>query len=356
MYKLNPFFRIRLGPPVLCDLFLEGKTYELPSVGYLRLFSKLREPMRRDAVESLASEALTIPESDATEAVDDLIALRLLVEESHSYPELPAVKHWADRGWLDALMLHLKTRHLAFADEEVGNPESLKRGVFKEILEREDLPSFWKQYPAARKIELPPPTALPAEKSFEQVLLNRRSNRPFQRRSIPLQTVANMLRYSNLETVRIRQHVEKGVDANPELLFMSGFTALENYVMAFDVEGLEPGIYHYDLERHELGLVRAGLLRQELVKMCIGQAQPYKAGCAFVLSAVWLRYFFRYRHPRAYRTLLVNVAELAQKYLLHASNYDFNMFLTPALNDRFADELFGLDGYSEAPLYVVAVG
>jgi hypothetical protein len=90
--------------------------------------------------------------------------------------------------------------------------------------------------------------------------------------------------------------------------------------------------------------------------MCAGQQRPGGAACAFAISAVFERYMFRYRHARAYRTLLVNVSELAQKYIMLATNFGLSTFMTPLFFDEVASELLGVDEYEEAVLELVAVG
>lgn len=165
-----------------------------------------------------------------------------------------------------------------------------------------------------------------------------------------------MLLNANRETVRLRKEAEATYESNSGVLLNSAFSALETYFFAFSVDGLEPGLYHYDPRGHRAVLLRRGDLTDEVVTMCIGQDRPRGAACAFVITAVWERYMFRYRHPRAYRTLLINVAELAHKYILLATALDLSTFLTPALRDEFADQLLGVDGLKEAPLYVVAIG
>ena len=65
---------------------------------------------------------------------------------------------------------------------------------------------------------------------------------------------------------------------------------------------------------------------------------------------------YRYNHPRAYRTLLINTGELAQKYITLSSAYQLTCFMTPAFEDQIADDLLGINGYEEAPSYLVAIG
>lgn len=353
--RLNPFFRVRFGEPLRCDLLLEGRVLELPDARYLSLLIEAQAPRARAALAEDAARLLGVDTDEGRAIVEDLHENGLLVAEGHDDPRLPAVRHWIERGWLEALMLHLRSRDLAFADDASVTPDALQDEVLAELVAEEGAPEIWKRFPDAQAVALPPPQVLP-ERPLADVLLARRSNRPWKRGQVTLAELSTMLHYANVETRRLRVAAERELGVRPSVLLNSAFSALESYFFAFAVEGLDPGLYHYDPLHHRVSLVREGLLRDELVTMCIGQSRPREAAVAFLISALWPRYAFRYRHARAYRTLLVNVAELAQKYIVLATTLGLSTFLTPALRDEYADTLLGVNGYEEAPLYVVACG
>jgi SagB-type dehydrogenase family enzyme len=354
--QLNPFFRVRFVDGVTLDLFLEGTTFTFHDARLIRLLARLDQPMPRSAVVAFTTWALGAGSEDAGTVVDELVDHKVLVAEDASYPMLPAVTHWVERGWLEALMLHMRSRSLDFADTAQDGAR-LAAEELRRIIEAEGPPpSFWKDYPGHRATALPPPDGPPGERSLEQILLARRSNRPWRKGRVDTQVLSSILAAANQESVRLRVHAEATWSTNPLMLLNSAFSALETYVFVFHVDGVDAGLYHYDLRDHKLVLLREGSLQQELVTMCIGQDRPAGAAFAVAISAVWGRAMFRYRHPRAYRTLLVNVAELAQKYIVLATAWGLSTFLTPALKDEFADALFGFDGYEEAALYVVAAG
>jgi SagB-type dehydrogenase family enzyme len=353
--KLNPFFRVRMGEPLLCDLLLNGMTFELPDSRYLSLLASAEQTRSRTELATAAARTLGVDEEEGGAVIDDLVLAGVLVAEDHDDVRLPAVRHWIERGWLEALLLHLRSRDLRFADDATDTPDSVQDSVMAELVAEQGPPEIWKQWPGRTPIALPGPGALP-DRPFAEVLLSRRSNRPWKRGRLTLAELSTILHHGNRETRRLRVAVERELPTRPSVLLNSAFSALESYFFAFAVDGLESGLYHYDPCDHQVVLVRSGLLRDELVTMCIGQSRPREAAAAFLITAVWARYAFRYRHTRAYRTLLVNVAELAQKYILLATTLGLSTFLTPALRDEYADELVGVNGYDEAPLYVVACG
>ena len=145
---------------------------------------------------------------------------------------------------------------------------------------------------------------------------------------------------------------------NPNAIFSySAFSSLESLVALHEPVGdINPGLYSYHSVNHGLIPLKMGVFRKEIVEMCIGQAQPYKAHFGIILVACFERYMKRYRHARAYRNLLVNAGELAQKYLLLATTYRLSQFITPAFNDKKAEKFTGLDGVREGPVYALYFG
>lgn len=182
---------------------------------------------------------------------------------------------------------------------------------------------------------------------------------PWQKkRAFKIKEISQILYYANLESKQAREKTKEQFSINPEsILNYSSFSALETKVIILrDVESIKTGIYHYDLKKHSLVKLKDGLFEENLVKMCIGQRQLRGATFSFIITAYWEKYFNRYNHARAYRNLLINAGELAQKYLLLATMYKMSQFITPAFEDKFADELMGCNGYETAPIYSVTLG
>ncbi len=354
-FVLNPFFRLNLKKPLSCDLFLSGKVVELPSVRYVPLLARLDGAHSLEVAAQKAADVLAVPTDEGKRVIQDLIAAELLVAETREFPEIPGVRHWMARGWLEALMLHLRTRNLEFADD-VPDPRSVLEKANVEALKEEKLPSIWKAYPNAELIELPPPSRLPDE-SLTAVLLRRRSHQPWRAESMSLEQLSTILHYASLRTVRCRLETEEKLETDPTVLQLSSsFCAIETYFAAFSIDGLAPGIYFYDPKGHRITQLRPGLFRTEIAKAALGQNRASSGSCTFFFTAVWERYMFRYRHSRAFHRLMISVSELAQKYLVLATALNMNTFLTPNLHYADSDELLGTNSYEEGTLYAVAVG
>ncbi len=339
---------------------MDGKELLLPDIKYIYLISELgswqEEKIVMEKIYSL------FPNSDqAQKCFDNLHAHKIIVsEEEFKFYNLEGLKHWHKRNWLDALILHLKTKDMRYYDDkfqDVTISKNQKHDIFEEIISKEKKLELWKTYPQSLSFDLPLPKPLP-EADLAEVLLKRRTGKPWTKEELEIGVLSDILFHVNKEGMEIRKRLETAFSnvENLENLLLSSFTALETYLFVFKVNDLEPGLYHYNLQTHQLTLIKGGDFRNDIAKICIGQRMPKMSSCTFIITAVWERYMFRYRHSRAYRNLLVNVAELAHKYIIAATTYELSTWLTPAFNDEYAEKILNVDGYEEAPLYAVSIG
>jgi putative peptide maturation dehydrogenase len=135
---------------------------------------------------------------------------------------------------------------------------------------------------------------------------------------------------------------------------------IEAYPLVANVEGLEPGIYHYRSRDHALELVarleaaEANAVASEF--MC---RQTYfgAASVSFVLTARFYRSFWKYRrHPKGYAALLMDAAHLSQTLYLVCADLGLGAFVTTAVNAHNIEERLGLDGWSEGVLAMAGCG
>ncbi|MEC0665829.1 SagB/ThcOx family dehydrogenase [Priestia flexa] len=363
-YKLNPFFKINLSSnelesveDVIIELLLENKRYNVPRNFLFNLISYVDKltKSKKEILDFIQSE-LDLESGDSETVYNNLIDKFIIVPESYRAEDLAAVEHWIERGWLDALILHLTSKDISFSDDNQENSQHDLNEKAKEKIRREGLPETYKKVEGLLSIKLEENLPLPKDRSFEDILVARRTHRPWSKDEFLLNEISSILYYGSIETKRLREQTKASFEINPRIIYNSSFSALEIYLFVHDVQGLEPGLYFYDVEEHSLILLKTGVFREEVSKMCIGQERAGSGRVTFVISANWQKYMFRYRHPRAYRNLMINTSELAQKLLVLSTAYKKTTFVTPAFNDELADNLLNLNGYQEAPLYAVTVG
>ena len=140
----------------------------------------------------------------------------------------------------------------------------------------------------------------------------------------------------------------------------SGLHPSEVYPLVANVDGIEPGLYHYGVARHVLEPIER-LSREEVGELAyeFTSGQPYarSAHCLFVLSTRFYRNFWKHRrHERSYAVLLMDAAHLSQTFYLVCADLGLGAFVTAAINGANIEERLGLDGLGEGALAVCGCG
>src|SRR5262249_55246378 len=147
---------------------------------------------------------------------------------------------------------------------------------------------------AADVLELVAPSATP----LSRLLQARESCRKYRLRRMPAQVLSNIL--ASAYGMTRTQHLD-GVGniylrASPAA---GGLFPLEIYVLAREVEGTADGLYHYNVRRHGLELLKTGAWFQELDHALIMAPLVQGANLILFLSAVFARSQKKYG-PRGY--------------------------------------------------------
>jgi SagB-type dehydrogenase family enzyme len=135
---------------------------------------------------------------------------------------------------------------------------------------------------------------------------------------------------------------------------------IEVYPLALRVDGLDPGLYHYDVKDHALELVAAYDLEEAealAIEIAGGQVHAGAAHVLFIMTARFFRNYWKYRkNSRTYGVILMDVAHLSQTFYLVAEDLNLGAFFSAALNAPQADRVLGVDGYTEGAVAVCACG
>jgi SagB-type dehydrogenase family enzyme len=257
-----------------------------------------------------------------------------------------AMVAWKD--WNPAAgFFHFTGRDLPFEADLV------KIGHYMERLTQEEtMPVPVKHYPRAAQTVLPAPRV---EGEFTRVLTARRTWRRFAAGKVALADLATLLglTWGVREWVSVPPLGRFAVKTSPS---GGALHPIEAYVAARDVEGISPGIYHYDATRHRLELLRRGVTREQMSDYVIGQRWFSEAAAFVFMTGVFTRTQWKYRYPRAYRVVLAEAGHLCQTFCLVATWLGLAPFCTMAMADSKIDHDLGIDGVTEGVLYVAGVG
>jgi SagB-type dehydrogenase family enzyme len=207
---------------------------------------------------------------------------------------------------------------------------------------------------------LPPNLESLNEFTFHEILKQRQTVRDFNNKPVTLETLSTILfvtfglfhgpwqefREAGLCEVGARKTSPSGGGLHPN----------EAYITIHNVEGLEPGIYHYDVIRHGLVKVNDAISSEQLAAFCMGQ--PFCEGLSFgvFLVSYFSKMWWKYPHSRGYRVALLDAGHLSQTFQLVATSLGILTWMTANIHDIHVSTQLKLDGIHQAPIHFLAAG
>jgi SagB-type dehydrogenase family enzyme len=120
------------------------------------------------------------------------------------------------------------------------------------------------------------------------------------------------------------------------------------------VEGLEDGIYHYDVRAHELEARRPGAAQPKLVELALDQTMVRDSNVVAIITAVPERTMWKYGQ-RGYRYVWLDAGHLGQNLYLVATALGLGPVGIGGFFDGELKALLSLPE-GEEPFYLVAIG
>ncbi len=209
-------------------------------------------------------------------------------------------------------------------------------------------PETYKSYAKAPKFKLDAPQkkgGLP----LWQAINRRRSMRNFKESPMTREVLSQLLWATQGVT-----HQSSGFEfrAAPSA---GALYPVETYLVVHNVEKIEPGIYHYGVQDHELEQLQKGDFREAAALAALDQDMAYSASVVFIWTAVFQRSKWKY-DQRAYRYVYLDAGHIAQNLALAAVSLNLGTCQIGALYDQEVNSLLGVDGEKESVLYMTVVG
>jgi SagB-type dehydrogenase family enzyme len=132
--------------------------------------------------------------------------------------------------------------------------------------------------------------------------------------------------------------------------------ALETYLCALNVAGLEPAVYRYLPLEHQLLVVKKHQdLGKRTAEAALGQAFAGRAAATFIWTAVPYRMEWRYGLASA-KVIAIDAGHVCQNLYLACEAIGAGTCAVAAYDQELMDELIGADGEEEFTLYLAPVG
>ena len=315
--------------------------------------AKTRARVGKSALELLlaasASDGARVgePYGAAEPAADDivrqLLGAGLLLRHA---PDRDLPDPWNAWG-LQAWAYHNRVRDIRFQTPA-------ERAAHVEAIDPGTMPATRHRRTSDRTLMLPR-VRVDFTESFREVLEGRRTHRDFADQTLDLDRFSTVLHYA-FGPIRFSNSLNYGYLQLRAAASGGARHETEAFVGVLNVEGIAPGLYHYDNELHALTPVDDGVDRDTFEHLTYGQG--WHAQCAFgVLTAAFAeRMSWKYETPRAYKYLFHNAGHAAQTFAMVCTGLGLGAALTGAIRDSEANTLLGLNGQSEFATFSLACG
>ena len=206
-------------------------------------------------------------------------------------------------------------------------------------------------YEYCRRVDLPS-EHIELEMKLSQAIESRESVREYSEQKISLAELDALLYYSyginrsneGTEYPRPFRNVPSG----------GGLYPLDIYFYTSLVEGLEPGVWHYNPLEEAVFLVHPGNKQSEIAGL-LAQQELVNAPLLVFVCAHFERSLFKYR-DRGYRFIYLDAGHLVQNFNLVANSMGIGSVNIGGYFDRDTDHFLEIDGLTQSTVYMIAVG
>ncbi len=207
---------------------------------------------------------------------------------------------------------------------------------------------LYKAYPDTSSIALPEPGlegGLPAA----WAIATRRSTRSYSTQPMSLDELSRFMFLTSGVSSDAFGNARRTAPSSGALY------PIEVYPIVHNVDGIEPGVYHYAYREHALELVRAEDMRNRVVEQGLGQEFLGQCGAVLFVTMILQRMRPKYQ-DRSYRYGLLEAGHVGENAYLAATEMGLGACGIGAFMDDAMNEMIGVDGVEEAVVYMLAVG
>ena len=194
---------------------------------------------------------------------------------------------------------------------------------------------------------------------YVDLLDNRRSQRSFETKTPMTQSQLAFILWSSQGIQQLRGDNTATLRPVPSGGARHSF---ETYFIVQNVQGLEPGLYHY-LPLENIGEKRVSIefikniedSKSVITEMLAGQKWASSAPVVVFLSCVAYRAEWRYSHM-AHRVMLIDLGHVGQNWMLSTTALGLGSCCFAAFDQKICDEVLSLDGFEEYTVYACSIG
>lgn len=209
-------------------------------------------------------------------------------------------------------------------------------------------PKLYKDYPNSQIIQLSDITPI-SDTPLYDVLKKRKSVRDYNNKSINKESLSYLL-WASTGISRKEGGYEFRTVPSAGALY-----PIETYLVINNVNEIDPGVYHYNIQNHFLELLKEGDYAVETAKAALGQKMCIEAPVVFIWTAIFQRMKWKYGQ-RAYRYVYLDAGHIAENLALSATSLGLGSCQIGALYDDEVNQVIDVDGAEEGVIYMSVVG
>jgi SagB-type dehydrogenase family enzyme len=295
---------------------------------------------------------LKCDKSFITAHITHFIKLRLLVQtdDSEANRLRSFFKDWSSVGWVAAADYHVATFDYPFLDYAAGG-YALDRQRMRAYHES-GLDNDRAKHCGAiiGNAGLPHPELI--ARTWQQVL-----SRKIVKAKVSSESLFAMLAmtFGKVSEVKIRKGAPIILRTSPS---GGGRHPSEGYVVILDVESVDPGWYHYRSDDGCIELVAPIAAYNEIERTFFGAfgRAKFKIQAIVVITSIFKRNMYRYREPRTFRTVHMDVGHLISSLMIFAKTLGVRYIHHSAFDESAVERILGIDPYVEGAMFSIALG
>lgn len=334
------------------------KKHDVSDLSLVRLLDYASDWTPRADIEEFARGEFDLDGEESANLVDRCVENGFLVDRDSSAARLEErAVEWERYNWSDAADYYLNVLDFPFAD--YNRPEGIRqeRERMAEYREDEEPPGPYRTYDDAAAVELPDPDEVTDEPSlWEGLDYSLLPGNTFDDdRDVDETLLSTLLYYTFGETGTISTPIQ-GEFITRTSPSGGARHPTEAYVAAFEVDGVDPGLYHYSVKSHSLERldddVRTAL--EEYAPELVGY--PLSPSFVVLLTAVMERSMWRYREPRTYRVIHHDVGHLLETLRVTCNCFGLSSHFNFGFDDSGVEGLLPHDRFEEPVFGYAMVG
>ncbi len=233
------------------------------------------------------------------------------------------------------------------AGDDFQRESKYKREDSGSPLDWSSKPEIYKTYPSKRQIKLP--QFLGKTLQFSDTLEKRKSIRSYSHEPIKTSDLSFLL-WASTGIQRVQRGRQFRTAPSAGALY-----PIETYIIVNNVEGLDKGLYHYNIATHSLEELKTGDYGIALTHAALDQDMCAEAAVVFVWSAIFNRSKWKYGQ-RAYRFIYLDTGHVAENLALAATSIGLGSCQIGAFFDDEINQIIEVDGVQESAIYLSTVG